>query len=45
MFLQAIERTRGKVDAIYVDWKGSRGETRQLARALAEELELEFIKD
>ena len=45
MFLQAIERTSGKVDAIYVDWKGSRGETRQLARALAEELELEFIKD
>ena len=45
LFIQAIARTRGKVDAIYVDWKGSKGETRQLARALAEELGLEFIKD
>jgi len=45
MFLQAIEKTNGKVDAVYVDWKGSKGETRQLARALAEELGLEFIKD
>ena len=45
MLLKAIERTSGGVDAIYVDWKGSKGETRQMARSLAEELDLEFIRD
>ena len=45
MLLKAIERTEGNVEAIYVDWKGSRGETRQMAKALAGELGLEFIKD
>ena len=45
MLQKAIERTSGKVDAVYVDWKGSKGETRQLARKLAEELGLEFIRD
>ncbi|AIF68877.1 D-tyrosyl-tRNA(Tyr) deacylase [Palaeococcus pacificus DY20341] len=45
MLLKAIERTDGKVEAIYVDWKGSRGETRQLAKALAGEIGIEFIKD
>ncbi|WP_297418258.1 D-aminoacyl-tRNA deacylase [Thermococcus sp.] len=45
MLLKAIERTSGKVDAIYVDWRGSKGETRQMARNLAEELDLEFIRD
>ncbi|AEK72646.1 hypothetical protein GQS_03725 [Thermococcus sp. 4557] len=45
LLLRAIERTQGGVDAIYVDWKGSRGETRQLAKRLAEELNLEFIRD
>ena len=45
LILKAIERTSGNVDAIYVDWKGSKGETRQMARALAEELGLEFIRD
>ncbi len=45
LVLKAIERTAEKVEAIYVDWKGSKGETRQMARALAEELGLEFIRD
>ncbi len=45
MLLKAIERTDGKVDAVYVDWKGSKGETRQMAKAFAQELGLEFIKD
>ncbi|AHF79674.1 D-aminoacyl-tRNA deacylase [Thermococcus paralvinellae] len=45
MLLKAIERTAEKVEAIYVDWKGSKGETRQLAKSLAEELGLEFIRD
>lgn len=45
LIIRAIERTAGSVDAIYVDWKGSKGETRQMARALAEELNLEFIRD
>ncbi|WP_456421157.1 D-aminoacyl-tRNA deacylase [Thermococcus sp.] len=45
MLLKALERTAEKVEAIYVDWKGSRGETRQLARSLAEELGIGFIKD
>jgi len=45
MLLKAIERTSGGVDVIYTDWKGSKGETRQLARSLAEKLGLEFIKD
>ena len=45
MLIKAIERTAEKVEAIYVDWKGSKGETRQLARSLAEELGLEFIRD
>ncbi|ADT83166.1 D-aminoacyl-tRNA deacylase [Thermococcus barophilus] len=45
MLLKSIERTAEQVEAIYVDWKGSKGETRQLARSLAEELGLEFIKD
>ncbi|WP_461865625.1 D-aminoacyl-tRNA deacylase [Thermococcus sp.] len=45
MLLKALERTDGKVDAIYVDWKGSKGETRQMARAFAHELGLEFIRD
>jgi len=42
---RAIERTHGGVEAVYVDWKGSKGETRQLARKIAEELGLEFIRD
>ncbi|SEW09724.1 D-aminoacyl-tRNA deacylase [Thermococcus thioreducens] len=45
LVLKAIERTAEKVEAIYVDWKGSKGETRQMARALAKELGLEFIRD
>ncbi|WP_297509628.1 D-aminoacyl-tRNA deacylase [Thermococcus sp.] len=45
MLLKAIERSSRRVEVIYVDWKGSRGETRQLARKLAEELGLEFIRD
>ena len=45
MLLKALERTNGRVEAIHVDWKGSRGETRQMARALAEERGIEFIKD
>jgi len=45
MLLKAIERSAERVEAIYVDWKGSKGETRQLARVLAEELGLEFIRD
>ncbi|NJE03428.1 D-aminoacyl-tRNA deacylase [Thermococcus sp. MV11] len=45
LILRAIERTQGKVDVIYVDWKGSKGETRQMAKTLAEELGLEFIRD
>ena len=45
MLLKAIERTADKVDVIYVDWKGSKGETRQLAKSVAEELGLEFIRD
>ncbi|AFK21671.1 D-aminoacyl-tRNA deacylase [Pyrococcus sp. ST04] len=45
VILKALDRFAEKVEAIYVDWKGSRGETRQLARSLAEELGLEFIKD
>lgn len=45
LLLKAIERTAERVDAIYVDWKGSKGETRQMARAVAEELGLEFIRD
>ncbi|ASI99838.1 D-aminoacyl-tRNA deacylase [Thermococcus celer] len=45
LVLKAIERTVERVEAIYVDWKGSRGETRQMARTLAEELGLEFIRD
>ncbi|HHI00830.1 MAG TPA: D-tyrosyl-tRNA(Tyr) deacylase, partial [Thermococcus litoralis] len=45
MLVKAIKRTSGRVDAIYVDRKGSKGETKQLARDLAEELGLEFIKD
>ena len=44
MLKQAIEKTFGGVDVIAVDWKGSRGETRQMARRLAEELGLDFIK-
>ncbi|WP_297550239.1 D-aminoacyl-tRNA deacylase [Thermococcus sp.] len=45
MLLKAIDRTVETVEAIYVDWKGSKGETRQLAKNLAEELGLEFIRD
>jgi len=45
MLLKAIKRTDTEVEAIYVDWKGSRGDTKQLAKLLAEELGLEFIKD
>ncbi|WP_297063246.1 D-aminoacyl-tRNA deacylase [Thermococcus sp.] len=45
MLIKAIKRTVEKVDAVYVDWKGSKGETRQLAKGLAEELGLEFIRD
>ncbi|WP_048149232.1 D-aminoacyl-tRNA deacylase [Palaeococcus ferrophilus] len=45
MLIKAIERTNGAVEAIYVDWKGSKGETRQMARELARELGMEFIKD
>ncbi|ANF23030.1 D-aminoacyl-tRNA deacylase [Thermococcus piezophilus] len=45
LLLKAIERTDCGVDAIYVDWKGSKGETRQTAKTLAEELGLEFIRD
>ncbi|AJC71824.1 D-tyrosyl-tRNA(Tyr) deacylase [Thermococcus guaymasensis DSM 11113] len=43
--IQAIERTWGGVEAIYVDWKGTKGEMRKTARALAEKLGLEFIRD
>lgn len=45
LLLKAIERTYDGIEAIYVDWKGSKGETRELARDVAEELGLEFIKD
>ncbi|CAB48930.1 D-aminoacyl-tRNA deacylase [Pyrococcus abyssi] len=45
VILKAINRFHEKVEAIYVDWKGSKGETRQLAKSLAQELGLEFIKD
>ncbi|KPU63166.1 D-tyrosyl-tRNA(Tyr) deacylase [Thermococcus sp. EP1] len=45
MLLKAINRTSGVVNGIYVDWKGSKGETKQMARAIAEEFDLEFIKD
>jgi len=45
LFLRAIERTSGGVDAIYVDWKGTKGEMRQRARELADQLGLEFIRD
>lgn len=45
MLTKAIERTLGGVEAIYVDWKGSKGEMRQKARDLAEKLGLEFIRD
>ncbi|ASJ10151.1 D-tyrosyl-tRNA(Tyr) deacylase [Thermococcus sp. P6] len=45
LLLKAIERTAGDVDAIYVDWKGSKAETRRMARTLAEELGLEFMRD
>ncbi len=45
ILLKAIDRTVETVEAIYVDWKGSKGETRQLAKNLAEELGLEFIRD
>ncbi len=45
LLLKAIERTAERVEAIYVDWKGSKGETRQMAKMVAEELGLEFIKD
>lgn len=45
LLLKAIERTHGGVEAIYVDWKGSRGETRQMAKELASKLDLEFIRD
>jgi len=44
MLKQAIEKTFGGVEVIAVDWKGSRGETRQMAKRLAEELDLEFMK-
>ncbi len=44
MLRQAIEKTVGGVEVIAVDWKGSRGETRQMARRLADELGIEFIK-
>jgi D-aminoacyl-tRNA deacylase len=45
LLIKAIERSAERIEAIYVDWKGSKGETRQLARTLAEELDLEFIRD
>ncbi|AAL82106.1 D-tyrosyl-tRNA(Tyr) deacylase [Pyrococcus furiosus DSM 3638] len=45
VILRALSRSTEEVEAIYVDWKGSRGETRQLAKELANELGLEFIKD
>jgi D-aminoacyl-tRNA deacylase len=45
LLVRAIERSHEQIEAIYVDWKGSKGETRQLARSLAEKLGLEFIKD
>ena len=45
LLIKAINRTSGRVHGIYVDWKGSRGETKQMARNIAEELDLEFIKD
>lgn len=45
MLIQAIRRTSGSVDALYIDWKGSLREMRSLVRALAEELGLEFIRD
>ena len=45
LVIQALERTDGKVNAVYVDWKGTKRETRETAKSLAEELGLEFIKD
>ncbi|ASJ01371.1 D-aminoacyl-tRNA deacylase [Thermococcus gorgonarius] len=45
VLMKGIERNYGKIEAIYVDWKGSRGATRQMAKELAQELGLEFIKD
>ncbi|MFA4641512.1 D-aminoacyl-tRNA deacylase [Pyrococcus kukulkanii] len=45
VMLRALNRFAENVEVIYVDWKGSRGETRQLARSIAQELDLEFIKD
>ncbi len=45
LIIQALERTDGEVNAVYVDWKGTKRETRETAKSLAEELGLEFIKD
>ncbi len=45
MLVKAIERTFGNVEAIYVDWKGTKGDMRKTARDLAEKLELELIRD
>ena len=45
MLLKAIERTYGGVQAIYVDWKGTKGEMRRRAKELASQIGLEFIRD
>lgn len=45
ILLKAIERTYVEVQAIYVDWKGTKGEMRQKARELASQLGLELIRD
>ena len=44
MLLKAIKRTSTKVDAIYIDWKGTKGKTKQMAKSLAKELGLDVIK-
>ncbi|MDV3104163.1 D-aminoacyl-tRNA deacylase [Thermococcus waiotapuensis] len=45
VLMRGIERNYGKIEAIYVDWKGSLGDARGIAKELARELGLEFIKD
>ncbi len=45
IIIHALERTEGEVEAIYVDWKGTKRETRETAKLVADELGLEFIKD
>ncbi len=44
MLEKAMEKTHGGVEIVAVDWKGSRGETRRLARKLADEFNVEFLR-